>query len=132
MDFPIELPNAVIAMASTLHISPEDISETFTKGSGHGGQKVNKTSSCVELYHAKTRTTVRVQKHREQSKNRISAYKLLILKIEEKKKGKESKRALQMHKVRKQKQRRSRKSKEKMLEEKHHHAEIKDMRKKIV
>jgi len=132
MDFPVDLPSPVLAMAKELKISPADISETFTKGGGHGGQKINKTSSCVELNHAKSGTIVRVQKHREQSKNRVSAYKLLISKIEDKMKGKESKRAQKMHKVRKQKQRRSRKSKEKMLEEKHHHSGIKDLRKKII
>ena len=118
--------------AEELKIDPEDIEEYFTKGGGPGGQKINKTSSCVELTHVPTKTIVRVQRHREQSKNRLSAYKLLIHKIEEQIKGKKSKRAKEQFKIRKQKQRRSRRAKEKMLEEKHHISEIKETRKKIV
>lgn len=132
MDFPVELPQDILERAAELKIHPEDIEEHFTRGGGPGGQKINKTTSCVELHHTKTDTNVRVQKHREQSRNRISAYKLLILKIEEQIKGKESKIQQKQHKIRKQKQRRSRKSKEKMLEEKHHRSDIKESRKKII
>jgi len=132
MDFPVELPPDILALAQELQIKPEDIEEYFTKGGGPGGQKINKTSSCVELTHLPTKTTVRVQKHREQSKNRVSAYKLLILKIEEDIKGEESKRAQKIFKKRKQKARRSRRSKEKMLKEKHHKSEIKEKRRSII
>jgi len=132
MDFPVELPEAHLKLAQELNIKPEDIEEHFTKGGGPGGQKINKTSSCVELTHVPTETTVRVQKHREQSANRISAYKLLIDKIEEQVKGEESKRAKKIFKIRKQKQRRSRKAKERMLEDKHKKSEIKETRKRIV
>ena len=132
MDFPVELPPKYQQLAADLHIDPEDIEEHFTRGSGSGGQKINKTSNCVELKHTPTDISVRVQKHREQSANRLSAYKLLLLKIEEEKRGKESERAQKRFKIRKQKQRRSRKAKEKMLEEKHHRSEIKETRKKII
>lgn len=130
--FPVELPPKILGLAAALEINPDDIEEHFTKAGGHGGQKVNKTNSCVELHHGPTGMDVRVQKHREQSRNRISAYKLLILKIDELKRGKDSERAQEIFKKRKQKMRRSRKAKEKMLEEKHHHSEIKGMRKKVV
>lgn len=132
MDFPVELPPKILAKAVELHITPEDIEEHFTRGGGPGGQKINKTTSCVELHHKPTGTDVRVQKHREQSRNRISAYKLLILKVEEQIKGKESEIQQKQFKIRKQKQRRSRKSKEKMLQEKHHRSEIKEQRKRIM
>ena len=132
MDFPVDLPEPHLKLAAELSINPEDIEEHFTKGGGPGGQKINKTSSCVELTHVPTETKVRVQKHREQSANRISAYKLLIDKIEEQVKGEESKRAKKIFKIRKQKQRRSRKAKEKMLEKKHHRSDVKETRKKII
>lgn len=132
MEFPVELPESSLKIAKELNIQPEDIEEHFTRGGGPGGQKINKTSSCVELHHIPTGTDVRVQKHREQSKNRISAYKLLILKVEEQIQGKESALQQKKFKIRKQKQRRSRKSKEKMLQEKHHRSEIKEQRKPIV
>ena len=130
MNFPVELPIEYTTKAAELGISAGDISESFVRGSGKGGQKINKTSSCVLLRHVPTGIEVRCQKHREQSKNRISAYKLLILKIEEKVKGVQSARAQKIFKLKKQKQRRSRKSKEKMLEDKKLRAERKTNRNK--
>lgn len=125
MNFPVELPPYFIQKAAELQINPADILESFIRGSGKGGQKINKTSSCVLLRHQPTGIEVRCQKHREQSANRLSAYKLLILKIEEKIKGFESDRQRKIYKLRKQKRKRSKRAKEKMLEQKHHHSEIK-------
>ena len=131
MNFAVEISEKFIKKASELGIHPEDIEEFFIKGSGKGGQKINKTSSCVMLRHLPTGIEVKCQKHREQSKNRLSAYKLLILKIEDKIKGKESERAQKIHKLRKQKVRRSRRAKEKILEQKSHRSAIKDTRKEV-
>ena len=128
MHFPVELPAPILALAQELNILPEDIDECFTRGGGPGGQKINKTASCVELTHRPTHTVVRIQRFREQSRNRIEAYKVLILKIEELKKGKESRRQREIFKIRKQKQRRSRKAKEKVLQSKHHRSTIKSLR----
>lgn len=128
MNFPVELPPNFLQKAQELKIQPEDILESFIHGSGHGGQKINKTSSCVLLRHQPTGIEVRCQKHREQSANRLSAHKLLILKIEERIKGIESDRAKKIFKLRKQKLKRSKRAKEKMLEQKHHHSEIKQNR----
>lgn len=132
MSFPVDLSPPLLALAQELEIRPEDVEEQFTRGTGKGGQKMNKTSSTVLLLHIPTGIDVRVQKHREQSKNRLSAWKLLILKIEEQKKGKESKLAKEVFKIRKQKARRNRKSKEKMLAEKKHRAEVKEARQKVM
>lgn len=131
MNFPVELSPSLLKKAQELKVLPEDIDESFVRGSGHGGQKVNKTSSCVLLRHSPSGIEVRCQKHREQSKNRLSAYKLLILKIEEKIKGSQSQRQKEIHKLRKQKQKRSKRAKEKMLQIKKEHGEIKATRKPI-
>lgn len=128
MTFPVDLSPDLLALAQELAINPDDVEENFTRGSGAGGQKINKTSSVVHLKHVPTGMEVKVQKHREQSKNRLSAWKLLILKIEEKEKGEESKIQREIYKVRKQKQKRTKRAKEKMLEEKHHRAGIKEQR----
>lgn len=128
MSFPVELPPAFVTKTEKLGIRAEDIEEHFTRGSGHGGQKINKTESCVELHHGPTGIDVRYQHFREQSKNRLGAWKLLILKIEEKVLGKESDRQKEIFKKRKQKQRRSRKAKEKVLEAKHHRSSVKEQR----
>lgn len=131
MDFPVPLQPKFVALAQTLGVRPEDVEEFFMRGSGHGGQKINKTSSAVHLRHAPTGVEVRMQQHREQSVNRKNAYKLLILKIEEKKLGKDSTRAKKAFKLRKQKLRRSRRAKEKILSDKHHRADVKEGRKPI-
>jgi len=126
--FPADLSQGVIDKAASLGVRPEDVEENFIRGGGHGGQKINKTASCVQLIHRPTGIEIRCQQHREQSKNRLSGWKLLILKIEEQKLGKQSKIQRDIFKLRKQKKRRSRKAKEKMLAEKHHHSEIKSQR----
>ncbi len=128
MAFPVDLAQPLVKIATELGLKPEDVTESFVRGGGKGGQKINKTSSTVQLIHLPTGIEVRMQAHREQSKNRLSAWKLLILKLEERVKGVESKRAQAVFKLRKQKQRRSRKAKEKMLADKRHKAGIKEDR----
>ena len=126
--FPVTLPDTSLKVAAELRLDPKDVSERFVRGSGHGGQKMNKTSSCVELHHAPSGVSVRVQEYREQHKNRIRAWKLLIDKIEEQMKGAESKRSREIFKIKKQKARRSRKSKEKMLKDKKIRGDLKKNR----
>jgi protein subunit release factor B len=128
MGFSPDLSPVLLKKAEELGIVAADISEKCVVGGGSGGQKINKTSSCVMLKHLPTGTIVKCQKHREQSRNKLSAYKLLILKIEDQVKGKESDRAKKIFKIKKQKQKRSKRAKEKILHDKSHHAEIKKQR----
>lgn len=128
MKFSVTLPPKFLEKALILGIKSVDIAEQFTRGTGKGGQKVNKTSSAVLLRHLPTGIMVRCQKHREQNSNRISAYKLLILKIEEKIKGARSERAKKIYKLIKQKKKRSKRAKEKMLRNKKLRSEIKVLR----
>ncbi len=128
MDFHVTLSPEILQKAHELGLRQEDISEQFVTGSGSGGQKINKTSSCVLLKHIPSGTVVRCQKHREQSKNRQSAYKLLVLKIEEQIKGRKSELAQKIYKIKKQKQKRSKRAKNKMLDSKKHHAKKKQLR----
>lgn len=51
-------------------ILEEDLEERFVLGSGSGGQKVNKTSSCVYLKHLPTGTEIKCQESRSREKNR--------------------------------------------------------------
>lgn len=131
MEFPVQIPERFLEKAQTLHIFPEDIEENFVRGAGAGGQKINKTSSCVWLKHLPTGTEVKCQEYRQREVNRSEAYKLLILKIEERILGKKSERAQKNFKLRKQKMRRSRKAKEKTLEYKAHRSVVKENRQKI-
>ena len=131
MNFPVDLSPPILEKAQRLGVFPQDISENFVRGGGPGGQKINKTASTVVLKHLPTGIEVRCQKHREQSKNRQSAYKLLILKVEEQKLGQQSARAQKIFKIMKQKHKRSKRTKLKLLEGKKRRSEIKEARKKF-
>lgn len=60
-----------------------DIIENFLKGSGPGGQKINKTSSAVQLKHIPTGIVVKYQDTRSRTVNRKMARKILQERIEE-------------------------------------------------
>ena len=65
-----------------LGIDERDIEEKFVRSSGRGGQKVNKTSSCVYLKHIPTGIEVKCMKERSQSLNRFLARRELIERVE--------------------------------------------------
>ncbi len=66
----------------SLGIAEKDIEEKFVRSSGHGGQNVNKTSTCVYLKHLPTGIEVKCMKDRSQSINRFLARRERIKKIE--------------------------------------------------
>ncbi len=113
---------------SSLNIREEDIQESFIRSSGKGGQHVNKTSTCVYLKHTPTGIEVKCQEGRSQSLNRYRARVLLIKKIDQLIRGKESEEIQRIEKIRRQKRKRSRRSKEKMLADKRITSEKKKMR----
>jgi peptide chain release factor len=102
-----------------LGIKEADIIEKFVHSSGHGGQNVNKVSTCVYLKHLPTGIEVKCQQERSQSLNRFFARRILIEKIENMILGKRSMREQAIEKIRRQKRRRSKRAKEKVLELKH-------------
>lgn len=66
-----------------LGILEKDIIEKFVRSSGNGGQKVNKTSTCVYLKHIPTGLEIKCMKDRSQSLNRFLARRELVDKFEE-------------------------------------------------
>lgn len=131
MEFPVPLKQKFLDKAAKLRVFPQDIDEQFVRGSGSGGQKMNKTASTVWLKHLPTGIEVKCQDQREREANRMEAYRMLLMKIEEKILGKKSEIAQKVFKLRKQKKRRSRKAKEKMMDEKSHRGEIKENRQRL-
>lgn len=64
-----------------LNILEKDIEEKFIRSSGHGGQNVNKTATCVYLKHVPTGIEVKCMKDRSQSINRFLARRELVKKV---------------------------------------------------
>lgn len=114
-----------------LGVREDEFRETFIRSSGPGGQKVNKTSSCVHLVHLPTGLTVKCQQERSQSLNRFLARRLLLDRIERLRTGLVSAERMRIEKIRRQKRRRSRRVKEKILEAKHLQSEKKTLRTRI-
>jgi protein subunit release factor B len=114
-----------------LGIRPEDLVEKFIRSGGHGGQNVNKVSTCVYLKHIPTGIEVKCQKERSQALNRYHARKMLADKVENLVKGEESAERQKIEKIRRQKRKRSKRAKEKMLANKRHQAEKKKERRSI-
>lgn len=93
-----------------LNILEEDLKETFIQGSGKGGQKLHKTSSCVCLTHLPSGLQVKCQKDRSREINRFLARRALCELYEETFSSEKSKKQKAIEKIRKQKKRRRRKS----------------------
>jgi peptide chain release factor len=110
------------------HIREEDLVEKFILGSGKGGQKINKTASCVYLKHVPTGLTVKCQRERSRELNRYIARRELCEKIEHQIFHAKSEKKKEIEKIRRQKRRRTRRQQEKMLKEKKHHGALKALR----
>jgi len=98
------------ARMAALGLREQDLEEKFIHSSGPGGQRVNKTSSCVYLRHVPTGLEVKMQRERQQRLNRYYARRRLCELLEEKTLGRQSPAARKADKIRKQKQRRRRRS----------------------
>jgi len=111
-----------------LGIREEDLEEKFVRSSGHGGQNINKTSTCVFLRHRQSGVAVKCQEERSRALNRYLARRRLLEKLEGIKLGRLSAERQRREKIRRQKRRRSRRAKAKMLAEKRIHGEKKALR----
>ena len=92
-----------------LDIDEKDIEEKFVRSSGRGGQKVNKTSTCVYLRHIPTEIEVKCMKERSQSLNRFFARRELVEKIS-KMSGQITSDDIKMGKIRRQKAKRKKRA----------------------
>ncbi|HEY4255210.1 MAG TPA: peptide chain release factor-like protein [Chlamydiales bacterium] len=111
-----------------LQIREEDLVEKFILGSGSGGQKINKTSSCVYLKHSPSGIEIKCQQDRSRTANRYFARVELCDRIEERLLGEKSKRQQAIEKIRRQKRKRSKRAQEKVLVNKRKHSEKKGLR----
>jgi protein subunit release factor B len=116
---------------AALEVSASDIEESFVRSGGAGGQKVNKSSSCVMLLHRPTGLRVKCQTTRYQAMNRFLARRLLLDKIEAMKKGFVAAEQARIEKIRRQRRKRSRRAKQRMLADKSRHSEKKQLRRAV-
>jgi protein subunit release factor B len=129
--FPVGLDKeeALAQRMADFGVREADLEETFVRSGGHGGQNVNKLSTCVMLLHRPTGLQVKCQTTRQQGLNRFMARRLLLDKIEELRNGRVASERARVEKIRRQKRRRSRRAKERMFADKVHRSDKKAARK---
>ena len=118
----------VEARMKALQIEESELVEKFILGSGKGGQKVNKTHSCVYLKHIPSGHEVKCQKTRSRELNRIYARRELVAILEEEILKIKSRKKMLVEKIKRQKRKRSKRAQEKILQKKRERAQVKQMR----
>jgi len=121
----------ILRRMEILGVSESDVRQTFVRSGGHGGQNVNKTSTCVMLTHLPTGLQVKCQTTRQQAVNRLIARNLLLDKIEAARRARASAARSEKEKLRRQKRGRSRGARERILANKSHNSTRKKLRKPV-
>jgi peptide chain release factor len=125
----VDLPTQIQERLDVLGVLAADVEERFVRGSGPGGQKINKTSSTVCVKHRPTGVEVRCQRERSQAANRETAWAELCAKLEGLLRAAERERQQAAAKVRRTNRKRSPRQKAISVAGKRHRAEIKAHRK---
>jgi protein subunit release factor B len=99
---------ALKARIARLGIDLRLMEESFVKGGGKGGQKINKTANCVLLKYPPLSLIVRCQRERKRSLNRFLALREMVDEIELKISPATSERLKTIARLRKKKARRRR------------------------
>jgi peptide chain release factor len=120
--------STVEARLARLGVDWADIREEFIRGSGAGGQKINKTSSTVRLFHEPSGVEVRCQEERSQAQNRILARERLADILESRKSQSAQQERQAREKVKRQNRQRSRNQKARMVEDKRRRSLVKSTR----
>lgn len=121
----MDLPTQIQARLDALGVLAADVEERFVRGSGPGGQKINKTSSTVCLHHRPSGTMVRCQQERSQAANRELAWAELCDKIATVRLKLQAERRSAMEKARRKARPKSRRQKAIQVAGKRHRAQIK-------
>jgi protein subunit release factor B len=113
---------------TALGIVEADLLEKFVRGSGAGGQKINKTSNCVFLKHLPTGVCIKCQMDRSREMNRFLARRELCDQLESIAQGTATAKTQAIEKLRRQKRPRSRNSKTRSVADKRILSRKKSMR----
>jgi protein subunit release factor B len=131
MPVSIEKEKELLERMHRLGFSEGDLQETFIRSSGPGGQKVNKTATCVYLVHVPSGMSVKCQKTRSQAMNRFLARRILLERMERSQKGRADAERKRIEKLKRQKRKRSKRAQEKVLQAKRRQSEKKALRSKV-
>ncbi|CAI7568800.1 unnamed protein product [Penicillium discolor] len=99
-----------------LKINDADISISYLKGTGPGGQKINKTNSAVQIIHKPSGVVIKCQATRSQSQNAKIARSLLADRVEAQEKGDKSRVAIKAAAAKKKKASKLKKTRRKYRE----------------
>jgi protein subunit release factor B len=111
-----------------LGIAESDLLEKFVRGSGAGGQKINKTSNCVFLKHLSTGVCIKCQMDRSREMNRFLARRELCDQLDAIREGKAVAKTQAIEKMRRTNRPRSRNSKNRSVADKRNLSQKKSMR----
>ena len=125
------LDNALLQRLLALGVRPADVEERFVRGTGPGGQKINKTSSTVWLRHGPTGVEVRCQRERSQAENRAVAWAELANRVETRRRLAAAAVEQAREKERRRHRQKSRGQKARMVADKKHHAGHKALRGRV-
>lgn len=123
-----EKTDALAQRMSTLGITDADLLEKFVRGSGAGGQKINKTSNCVFLKHLPSGVCIKCQIDRSREMNRFLARRELCDQLEAIRDGRAFAKTQAIEKMRRQKRPRSQRSKQRSVADKRITSQKKSMR----
>jgi peptide chain release factor len=116
---------------AAMGVAASDIEEKFIRGSGPGGQKINKTSSTVWLRHGPTGIEVRCQAERSQAANREHAWGELCERLEARARDARNEAQHLREKGRRQTRQKSHGQKVRMIQMKKHRARHKARRGRV-
>ena len=122
------LPTQIEQRLQRLGSRGEDVDERFIRGTGPGGQKINKTSSTVWLRHRPTGIEVRCQAGRSQAANREQAWTELCSRLEAKGRAERQEGVQEREVERRRTRQKSRAQKGRMIQAKKHRTAIKSRR----
>ena len=121
----MDVPSQFQEQLDALGVLASDVEERFVRGSGPGGQKINKTSSTICVKHRPTGVEVRCQRERSQAANREMAWAELCAKLAERQRAERAAQTHEREQSRRRNRQKSRGQKLRMIQSKKHRAGIK-------
>jgi protein subunit release factor B len=127
----MDLPTQIEIRLNALGVKPADVEERFVRGTGPGGQKINKVSSTVTLHHKVSGIEVRRQQERSQLANRRLAWQGLCEKLERRRNDARAKALAEREKERRRNRKKSATQKRRMVADKRKKSVVKQNRGRV-